>query len=142
MNLRFVLRERHGGARLTDLAIVSVLLAWFAYTRLYFVLHPIGLTFDPSLFMALTGEPDPTCGLTRTFAWTWRGDLVKAAGVYPLGPVLFAIAAVVTVNLLASGATGRRIGMAAGPQTTRFIISIAASALAVNWATKLIWLGM
>lgn len=32
-------------------ALACLALAWLAYTRLYFVLHPMGLTFDPSVFM-------------------------------------------------------------------------------------------
>ncbi len=76
--------------RVSQLPALAMLIAWFAYTRLYFFLHPHGLTFDPSLFMYLTGKPDPTCGLTRTFAWTWRGDLGQAVRVYPLGPLAFA----------------------------------------------------
>src|SRR2546425_4723 len=75
--------------RLAQLPALTILIEWFAYTRLYFFLHPRGLTFDPSLFMYLTGKPDPTCGLTRTFAWTWRGDLAQGVRVYPLGPLLF-----------------------------------------------------
>ncbi len=40
--------------------------------------------------MHLTGRPDPVCGLTRTFAWMWRGDVAHAVAVYPLGPLAFA----------------------------------------------------
>src|SRR5438876_149830 len=42
-----VLDRRERLARLLPLAL---LVAWFVYTRLYFFLHPRGLTFDPSLF--------------------------------------------------------------------------------------------
>ena len=38
--------------------------------------------------MYVFNKPDPGCGLTRTFAWMWRGDLLHAVAVYPLGPVV------------------------------------------------------
>ncbi|HSR25071.1 MAG TPA: DUF2752 domain-containing protein [Candidatus Eisenbacteria bacterium] len=83
--------ERAAGSDRSSAALLSALdVAWLLYTRLYFWLHPRGLTAAPSLFMNLTGRPDPLCGLTRTFAWMWRGDLVNAIVVYPLGPLLFA----------------------------------------------------
>jgi Protein of unknown function (DUF2752) len=67
-------------------------LPWLLYTRLYFWLRPRGATIAPSLFMHLTGRPDPACGLTRTFAWMWRGDILRAIAVYPLGPAAFVAA--------------------------------------------------
>lgn len=123
-------------------ALLLVLLAWFAYTRLYFVLHPRGLTFDPSLFMYLTGRPDPSCGLTRTFAWMWRGDLGQAARVYPLGPLLFAIAVVVAGYLVVAIARGQHLALRIPATTRKVMIGLVLVAFAANWAAKLIWLGM
>jgi len=118
--------------------------AWMVYTRLYFVLHPRGLTLDPSLFMDLTGKPDPSCGLTRTFAWMWRGDVVHAFLVYPLGPILFVVM-IVTLLDAATQVAGYRgvvprvhISRSQG----RWFLGLAVAALAANWAAKLIWLGM
>ena len=123
-------------------ALLLVLLAWFAYTWLYFALHPRGLTFDPSLFMYLTGRPDPSCGLTRTFAWTWRGDLGQAVRVYPLGPLLFAIAAIVTGYLLVALVRRQHLTLALPSSTRKVMISLALFAFAINWTAKLLWLGM
>ena len=53
--------------------LLALALPWLAYTRLYFWLHPRHLTFDGGLFMWMFNKPDPACGLTRTFAWMWRG---------------------------------------------------------------------
>lgn len=119
-----------------------ILIAWFSYTRLYFFLHPLGLTFDPSLFMYLTGRPDPSCGLTRTFAWTWRGDLVHAVLVYPLGPLVFLVAGLVTANLAIAVAMSRRVQLILPRRAWHVIIAVSAVAVAMNWAAKLIWLGM
>ena len=58
--------------------LLGVLVPWLAYTRLYFFLHPLGLTFDGGFFMWYLHKPDPFCGGTRTFAWMWRGELGNA----------------------------------------------------------------
>jgi hypothetical protein len=118
--------------------------AWMVYTRLYFVLHPRGLTFDPSLFMEVTGKPDPSCGLTRTFAWMWRGDVVHAVLVYPLGPILFAamVFTLVDAALKVSGRPGIPVPFHPARRQKRALIVIVALAFSANWAAKLIWLGM
>lgn len=128
--------------RVSQLLALAMLIAWFAYTRLYFFLHPRGLTFDPSLFMYLTGKPDPTCGLTRTFAWTWRGDLGQAVRVYPLGPLAFALALAAVAYLVISALTGRQPVLALPRRAWSAAIAVALIALAANWIAKLVWLGM
>jgi len=128
--------------RLAQLPALAALLAWFTYTRLYFFLHPRGLTFDPSAFMYLTGKPDPSCGLTRTFAWTWRGDLAQAVHVYPLGPLAFLIAAVLVAYLAAAVLTGRRLAISLPKRVWRALVVVSLVAVAANWTAKLIWLGM
>lgn len=128
--------------RVSQLPALAMLIAWFVYTRLYFFLHPRGLTFDPSLFMYLTGKPDPTCGLTRTFAWTWRGDLGQAVRVYPLGPLAFALALAAVAYLVISALTGRQPVLALPRRAWSAAIAVALIALAANWIAKLVWLGM
>jgi hypothetical protein len=92
--------------------------------------------------MYLTGRPDPFCGLTRTFAWMWRGDLAAAVRVYPLGPIVF-VAAWVAMGVLAySAVKGRSLQLALSPERRRALLTTAVVALAVNWALKLFWLGM
>ncbi len=61
------------------------------------VLHPVGeLTFfagdrlgEDCLFLVQTGKPCPNCGMTRSFLWSARGELVRAFGYSPAGAVLF-----------------------------------------------------
>ena len=92
--------------------------------------------------MYLTGKPDPTCGLTRTFAWMWRGDVGQAARVYPLGPALFLITFGLVAYygyVLVSGSTPR---LGVSPRWRRIVITLALVALGVNWTAKLVWLGM
>ena len=124
------------------LMVLSGALGWLAYTKLYFVLHPAHLTFDPSLFMYLTGKPDPTCGLTRTFAWMWRGDLARAVSVYPLGPLIFVGVLGVALGSAFGLATGQHVVIQMDSRTRRILIAGAVLAVLLNWIAKLVWLGM
>lgn len=128
--------------RPVHLVVLLGAVAWLAYTKLYFVLHPAHLTFDPSLFMYLTGKPDPTCGLTRTFAWMWRGDLGRAVGVYPLGPLVLAGMLAVALNSILVLAIGRQMRLKMDSSTRRRLIAGALALILVNWIAKLAWLGM
>ena len=128
--------------RLSALLILALLVAWFAYTRLYFWLQPRGLTFAPSLFMKLTGRPDPTCGLTRTFAWIWRGDLGHAVVVYPLGPLVFLAALALLAYSAAVLISGRSLRLNFSSAIWRSLALGLALALGLNWAAKLLWLGI
>lgn len=91
--------------------------------------------------MHLTGRPDPLCGLTRTFAWMWRGDVTRAVAVYPLGPLVFVLT-LAGLGLLAIGLMTRRSLRLRLPRTiSRTLLTVALLALLANWAAKLIWLG-
>ena len=122
--------------------ILALGIAWLVYTRLYFWLHPRGLTVAPSLFMHVTGKPDPLCGLTRTFAWMWRGDLRQAVAVYPLGPAVFLGAFPLLGYALFVLVTGRVIRLRVSPTTRRLVFAAAISLLVLNWTAKLLWLGV
>lgn len=126
------------------LALVWLMLSmlWLAYTRAYFWLHPRGLTFAPSLFMYLTGRPDPLCGLTRTFAWMWRGGLSQAVRVYPLGPIAFILGILLAAYAAAVALSGRGVRIHLSPRQRRAILITCGLALTANWAAKLLWLGM
>src|SRR5438309_622129 len=73
-----------------DLAIAGVLILWLVYTRIFWALQAAHLSAPPCPFYYLTGHPCPFCGGTRSFAYTWSGDIADAVRLYPLGPVLFA----------------------------------------------------
>lgn len=121
--------------------LLALAMSWLTYTRLYFWLQPRHLTFDGP-FMYLTGKPDPGCGLTRTFAWMWRGDLAHAFFVYPLGPLIFVGTFVFAAYSLAVIVGGRSLRFRLSPVLQRGIFVGALVALGLNWASKLIWLGM
>ena len=129
-------------SRSRDLSLLFAGTLWLLYTRLYFFLHPRHLTFDGGLFMWLFNKPDPGCGLTRTFAWMWQGNVRQAVLIYPLGPLLF-VAVLLLVGYCAVGLTsGRRLSLNFSIRTWTWIFVIAGIALGLNWASKLIWLGM
>ncbi len=139
---RWAIRKATSGDRTIAWTLLGLMLPWLAYTRFYFWLQPRHLTFDGGLLMWLFNKPDPTCGLTRTFAWMWRGDLFHAVSVYPLGPLVFsdtiaAVAWALTVLVLGRAASLRLLRA-----EWRALIAVVTIALALNWASKLLWLGM
>lgn len=46
------------------------------------------LGLGPCAFREATGKPCPSCGMTTSFAWAARGDLVRAWGANPAGSLL------------------------------------------------------
>lgn len=122
-------------------AVVGTSLPWLAYTRLYFFLHPLHLTFDGG-WMWIFNKPDPTCGLTRTFAWMWRGDLANAVAVYPLGPFVFVGTIILAVYGIAVLATNRALELHVPTVVTRRLLLVALVLVGLNWIAKLAWLGM
>jgi len=56
----------------------------------------------------MTGMPCPTCGVTRSFRALGQGALVAAVRFHPLGPVFFAMLAVVMVRSAGVALGGRR----------------------------------
>lgn len=149
ISLQSVLRPRLATLEAADrqdrkasVGFLALALSWLTYTRFYFFLHPRHLTFDPSLFMYLTDKPDPACGLTRTFAWMWRGDLAHAVSVYPLGPLIFIATLVLVGYWVMVLVMGRSVRFTLSPSAQSGIVVVALIALGLNWASKLIWLGM
>ncbi len=138
-SLAAVVRAQRRDKLLALLLLITVI-PWLVYTRLYFWLHPRSLTFDPSVFMYLTGRPDPTRGLTRTFAWMWQGQLLQAVAVYPLGPLVFLATLGLVVYAVAVVLSGRALRLQLGVRRKLTIAIVVA--LASNWMLKLIWLGM
>ena len=122
--------------------LLAFAIPWLVYTRMYFWLQPRHLTVDGGLFMYLFNKPDPSCGLTRTFAWMWRGDLLHAVAVYPLGPAVFLgtiLAVCWAIGVLVLGRAARL--QMSGNQWRALIVTLVI-ALALNWTSKLLWLGM
>lgn len=95
----------------------------------------------PCLFHAVTGQPCPLCGATRSFVWTAHGDLGAAFYVFPIGPFLFlAVVAAVAYSAWAV-ATGRRLRVNLRPRLAQAFYLSLLLILALNWMSKLLFLG-
>ncbi|MGH7911643.1 MAG: DUF2752 domain-containing protein [Candidatus Dormibacteraceae bacterium] len=114
---------------------------WDAYTLAYFWLQPHHLTGALDVFL-LFGIPGPTTGVTRTFAWMWRGELGRAAEVYPLGPLVFVISLLLTVYVVWIAASGRALSLTLPRRGMLAAGIVLAGLLAINWALKIFWLGI
>ena len=130
-----------GAERMRDLALISGLLVWLVYTRMYFLLQAAHLTAPPCPFFYLTGHPCPFCGGTRSFAYMWEGDVADAVRLYPLGPLLFAGTLAGVGGLVAGAVTGRTwVPRLTGFQWRLLAIGVV-SAVTLSWALKVLVLG-
>jgi len=139
---RAIVSPAESGDRWLAWTVLGLALPWLVYTRLYFFLQPRHLTFDGGVFMSLFNRPDPACGLTRTFAWMWRGDLGRAVVVYPLGPLVFAATVALVVYAVVILVSGRAVHINLSAVTVRRLILVSLLAIGLNWIAKLAWLGM
>jgi hypothetical protein len=55
--------------------------------------HASALHLQPCHFLASTGLPCPGCGMTTSFAWFARGNLLASVYVQPMGAALAVLAA-------------------------------------------------
>jgi hypothetical protein len=127
--------------RLRDLALLTGLLAWLVYTRMYFVLQAAHLTAPVCPFYYLTGHPCPFCGGTRSFAYMWQGDLTNAVRLFPLGPLFFAGTVVGVAGLAVGAVSGRTWAPRLTGTQWRLLAIAAVSAIAISWALKVFVLG-
>jgi hypothetical protein len=71
--------------------------------------HAQGLGLPDCTFLRNTHLPCPSCGMTTSFAWFVRGNLVASAYVQPMGTILAAIAAASAWGGLYIAITGRPV---------------------------------
>ena len=129
------------GDRWRDLGLFSVLVLWLAYTRIFWALQAAHVAMPPCPFYYLTGHPCPFCGGTRSFAYMWRGDVVDAVRLYPLGPALFAGTFVGAAGLAAGAVTGRTWTPRFSTAQWRVLGVGVLSAVLMSWALKVFVLG-
>jgi len=113
------------------------LLAWLAYTRLFWSLNALHAALPPCPFLYLTGEPCPFCGGTRAYAAMWRGDLGAAVRYYPLGPALFLLTLAAAAGIAVLLATGRAVRWPLTPVARRWAGLGAAAVLVAAWGLRL-----
>ncbi len=65
------------------------------------------LGLPPCAFQGSTGRPCPTCGMTTSFAWFVRGDLVRSWRANPAGSLLAPTCLVLVPWFLAASVRGR-----------------------------------
>ena len=95
----------------------------------------------PCLFHAVTGQPCPFCGGTRSFVAMIRGDVGAAAHVFPIGPLLFAAVVVAVLYSVYSLVSGRKIRVRMDPGLVRALTVLGVAILVANWVSKLLILG-
>jgi uncharacterized protein DUF2752 len=124
-------------ARLRNALLLGGLVVWMLYTRFFATVQALHLTLPPCPFLAVTGHPCPFCGGTRSFAYVWRGDLERAAALYPLGPALFGATLAAIPALLAGVVLNRDLRWRLSKSWGRALLAAACLLLAVSWVLKL-----
>ena len=85
------------------------------------------------------GDPDPCplCGGTRSFAYTWDGDLRSAVALYPLGPLLFGGTLAAIGALLVAVIANRDLALHPPRGWERPAWIVGGGVIAVSWGLKL-----
>lgn len=138
---RVAVSRPDGETRIRDLFIAASTTIWLAYTYVYPTLIHAHTTLPVCPFYALTGHPCPFCGGTRSYSAMWRGDLLKAAHFYPLGPLLFMVTFPAAVYGLWALVSRRTVHVDLHPRFAGGLFAAAIVALLVSWTLKLFWLG-
>lgn len=137
MGIEIVVVRAPVEARLRNALILSGLVLWMVYTRLFWAAQAAHVMLPPCPFLSLTGHPCPFCGGTRSFAYTWEGNLPRALALYPVGPLLF-VATVIAIPVLAVAVLANRdVAVRVSDRLRRAVFCAALGVLAVSWVFKL-----
>jgi len=90
----------------------------------------------PCLFNRLTGLPCLTCGMTRSFVLTARGDVAGALEYHLLGPFLFLVVAATALYSLAVACTGMRVRFTLTPRARRVLFVSVLAVFTAAWILK------
>lgn len=85
-----------------------------------------------------TGIPCPTCGMTTSFAWFYRGNLLASAYVQPAGFAAAYFTAMLLPMALYEAATGRPIHRMLRVLKARFWIAAGLALFATGWIWKIV----
>ena len=97
------------------------------------------LRLPPCAFVAMTGYPCPTCGMTTAYACVVRGRLFEAVRASAFGSVLAAGTAALAVLGLACAVTGRYPNLNWYRIDAVKVVYFAALFLVASWAFKIAW---
>lgn len=130
--------------RLLLVGIAAVLALVLAVARLlnpdergYGTHEQLGL--PPCAFRAITGLPCPSCGMTTSFSYLVRGQLVAAALTNPGGCVLALGGAAMIPWCLASAVAGRTIGIRSPERAAIVTILVVVALCVVSWTIRVIF---
>lgn len=97
-----------------------------------------GLGFLACTMLQTTGMPCPSCGMTTSFAWFYRGNLAASFWVQPAGFVLAWLTGMVLIYGLYEAFTGRPIHRLLRFVPVRLWVIMGVVALAFGWGWKII----
>lgn len=95
------------------------------------------LGFQPCTMMDVTGIPCPTCGMTTSFAWFFRGNLLASLWVQPAGFAGAYFTAMLLPVALYEALTGRPLHRMARLLNGKFWLILLLSILAGGWLWKI-----
>lgn len=96
----------------------------------------LGLPPDPIL--EATGVPMPGCGMTTSFAWFVRGNLLASMYVEPMGTLLAAATTAAVPLGLFVAITGRPVHRKLAPLVRIRTLVVAGVLAALSWGWKMI----
>lgn len=88
-------------------------------------------------WLARTGLPCPSCGMTTSWTWFVRGNLEASLYVQPMGTVLAALAVCSFWGGLYAAATGRAVYPLLGAVTARYYFLPLMTIAVTAWAWKI-----
>ncbi len=97
------------------------------------------LRLPPCAFVAMTGYPCPTCGMTTAYACVVRGRLFEAVRASAFGSVMALGTVVLVVLGLASAVIGRYPNLNWYRIDAVKVVYFAALFLVASWAFKIAW---
>lgn len=97
------------------------------------------LGLPPCTFLLATGLPCPSCGLTTSFSYTVRGDLVNGARANWVGVLLCLGCGLAVPWAVASAVAGRTLMVKSLERLVVYSVTALMVLLFVRWGLVLIW---
>ncbi len=97
-----------------------------------------GLGLAECAFLARTGLPCPACGMTTSFAWFVRGNVVASLYVQPMGAVLAVVAGLTVWAAGYVAVTGRPLHKLLGVVPDRLYLVPLLSWAVIGWGWKMV----
>jgi hypothetical protein len=125
-------------ALLVSLGCLSVLV-----TALMIKPHPAGMASHRQLglaecqFLRTSGIPCPSCGMTTSFTWFVRGNILASLWVQPMGTFLAAGAALTFWAALYIALTGKPVHRLLGGRASSYYVIIPVAIAIAAWAWKI-----